>query len=245
VKIQHGGFVVNDYGSFGLKLLTLVLALSLPAISQSPVKDSPQTTANTPTHCSAETDSVPASVRKQRDQHWNEAIDWLIGPMGEIVEPTGHDIDLTVNPFDVPGGVILTATVGGYRTVSSALNPYVEATLCIERVFDDWSGTAHPSAQQHVTILAKGDWASGLNTPPDPYRLELTLQPGRKYLLILSYYPVGDFYEYGASWDISDGTVRANDPITKYQAEQHQSSLEGLTMQQLGPALNRLVHPPK
>ena len=84
-----------------------------------------------------------------------------------------------------------------------------------------------------------------MTIPADPYRLELAIQPEHQYLLILSYHRVGDFYEYRDSWDISDGTVRANSPLTKYQAEHHAEqgypSLEGLTVQQLGPALNALV----
>ena len=32
----------------------------------------------------------------------NEAIDWLIGPTGEIGRPTGGSCELTVVPFDVP-----------------------------------------------------------------------------------------------------------------------------------------------
>jgi hypothetical protein len=234
---------VNGYGSFGSRLVAVLLALSPSAISQSSSAP-PSKTPNSSPHCSAEKELVPGSLRAQRDLFWNAAIDWLIGPTGDIEEPTGNDIDLTADPFDVPGAVILTATVGGYRTVSSALKPYVEATLCVGRVFGNWSGAAHPSSEQHITILAKGDWASDFRTPPDPYRLELTLQPERTYLLILTYHGFGDFYELGDSWDISDGTVRANSPVTKYQAERGVSPLEGLTVQQVGPALKRIVLPP-
>ena len=253
---------MNGYGSFGSRLAAVLLALSLSAISQSS-SSPPSKTSNSSPHCSAEKELVPVPLRAQRDLFWNAAIqwngaiydgngaiDWLYGPTGDMGEPTGHDIDLTADPFAVPGAVILTATVGGYRTVSSALKPYVEATLCVGRVFGDWSGAAHPSSEQHITILTKGDWASDFRTPPDPDRLELTLQPERTYLLILTYHGFGDFYELGDSWDVSDGTVRANSPETKYQAELGVSPLEGLTVQQVGaalkrvPALRRIVLPP-
>jgi hypothetical protein len=182
-------------------------------------------------------------VRAQRDHYWNESIEWLIGPDGEVAEPTGGSIDLSADPFDVPGAVILTATVDRYRIFSSALKPYVEATLCVGYVFGDWSGEAHPSSKQHITILAKGDWGADFKAP-DPNRLEAALQPGRTYLLVLAYHRVGDFYEYRDSWDVSDGTVRANSPVTKYQAEHGLSPIEGLRVEQIGPALKHILSEP-
>jgi hypothetical protein len=241
---QHGDLVVKGYGRLGLGLSVLLLVLSSAALPQSSLKKSQSATSTASPHCSVANETVPASTRAQRDQFWNEGLEWLIEPSGHISDPGVGSIDLERNPLDVPGAVIVAATVGGYRTFSSALKPYVEATVCVDRVFGDWSRVAHPSTRQHITILAKGDWASDLSAPQDPYRLEVTLRPGRTYLVILTYHRIGDFYESYDSWDITDGIVRANTPVTKYQAEKGKSPLEGLTVQQLGPALSRLLSRP-
>ena len=71
---------------------------------------------------------------------------------------------------------------------------------------------------------------------------KLFLEPDHKYLLVLSYHSEGDFYQYVDDWDISTGTVRANTDRTQYLAREGRSSLDGLTVQQLGPAVGKLLY---
>jgi hypothetical protein len=66
---------------------------------------------------------------------------------------------------------------------------------------------------------------------------EVFLRPGMRYLLVLSYHSVGDFYTLGDDWDLSGGIVRPNTIRGQLVAREGRSSLSGLTVQQLGPAL--------
>ena len=219
--------------------IALACAFATAASAQTASKKSTPAPKSSPS-CPANQE-VPASRRAQRDHYWNEATAWLIGPYGEIEEPSVGSIDLTVDPFDVPDKVILTATYMNYRHVLSANAPYLELTLCVDHVFGSWSDVARPSPHHNVTLLQRGGRQRQYDMPPmagaDPDLAEIDLLPGHKYLLILSCQGAGDFYEEHDSWDITDGTVRANSPVTKYQATQGRSRVEGLTVQELGPAL--------
>jgi hypothetical protein len=48
-------------------------------------------------------------------------------------------------------------------------------------------------------------------------------------------------YEYG-DWEISDGIARANTHRAQYIAKHGRSSIDGLTVQQLGPALAKELY---
>ena len=218
--------------------IALACAFATAASAQTASKKSTPAPKSS-TSCPANQE-IPASLRAQRDHYWNEATAWLMGPYGEIEEPSGGSIDLTVDPFDVPGKVILTATYMNYRRVLSANAPYLELTLCVDHVFGSWSDVARPSPHYNVTLLQRGGSLRQYDMAVADLDLaQIDLLPGHKYLLILSYQSVGDFYEERDTWDITDGTVRANSPVTKYQATQGRSRVEGLTVQELGPALPR------
>ena len=59
------------------------------------------------------------------------------------------------------------------------------------------------------------------------------VQPGKAYLLLLGYQAHGDYYQLANSWDLSDGTVRANSGIDHQRELEGGSELLGLTQEQL------------
>ncbi len=65
---------------------------------------------------------------------------------------------------------------------------------------------------------------------------------GRKYLLVLSYQPVGDFYKIYDAWDITDGTIRAVRQRNQYVAHEGKSALNGLPAWQLDVVLPKLLN---
>jgi len=151
---------------------------------------------------------------------------------------------------EVQNRVILTGAFTGHRSVLSAseFSLYTEVTLRVDEVFDDQSSSGHPFRNRDITLLLSGGTVTlrsgrilSHNTPPR----RLFLEPDHKYLLVLSYHSDGDFYQYLDDWDISDGTVRANTYRTEYAARSGRSHLSGLTVEQLGPALDTLLHQSK
>lgn len=146
-----------------------------------------------------------------------------------------------------PDGVILTARFTRFRSVLSAsgYSLYSEVTLNVKQVFEDQSGAGYLAPQQETTVLVPGGTIAlpsgktlGYKTGPR----EWSLQPGHSYLMVLSYHKAGDFYFVTDDWDISDGLARPNDCRTDYWERTGRSSLGGLSVQQLGPALERLLY---
>lgn len=137
-------------------------------------------------------------------------------------------------------------TFTNHRSVLSAseFSLYTEVTVHVHEVFDDQSGSG-AFANKDITILVGGGTvtlASGRILSYDTEPIRFSLQPAHKYLLVLSYHREGDFYAAMDDWDISDGTVRPNTAPGEYRAEHGLSSLSGLTVEQLGPALGKLLY---
>jgi len=127
---------------------------------------------------------------------------------------------------------------------ASEFSLYTEVTVHVDEVFDDQSGS-RDHADKDITILVVGGTvtlASGRILSYDTEPIRFSLQPAHKYLLVLSYHREGDFYSVMDDWDVSDGTVRPNTVPGEYRAERGLSSLSGLTVQQLGPALGKLLN---
>lgn len=247
---------MKDLRFVAITALTVGLAFAGAALSQTKEKSSSAPAANawmlTPTPYLAWKRDVPASVRAQRDDFWDKSAPQqrpLTAPdADEMSVPSGQDVSGDEPEIrDLPHRVILTGTFTKHGSVLSVseYSLYTEVTLHVDEVFDDHSGSGNPFAHKDITLLLSGGTVtlrSGRvlthNTPPR----ELFLQPGHKYLLVLEYHGEGDFYQYTDDWDISDGTVRANSPRVKQLAEVGRSSLNGLAVQNLAPALGRLLY---
>jgi len=58
----------------------------------------------------------------------------------------------------------------------------------------------------------------------------------------MSYHPEGDFYEVTDEWGISDGVVRPNTDRTRAYAKEGRSSLSGVSVRQIGAALDKELY---
>src|SRR5215472_15485283 len=191
-----------------------------------------------PTPYLAWNQDISSSARAQRDANWDKAAfnkKPLTGPdvdLGNFSSCTG-DYDMAWEPSDisihVPNRAVLTATFSKFRSVLSAseISIYTEMTLQVDDVFQDQTGTGHPFKNKNIdvliyggTVILRSGQTFSLATEPCDYAIE----PGRKYLLVLSYQPAGDFYEPYDTWDISDGVVRAVDQRIQYLAHENQSA---------------------
>jgi hypothetical protein len=167
----------------------------------------------------------------------------------EYVTPSGCDGAASGREIqDRPGRAVATATFTGHSSVLSATeySLYSEITLRVGQVFEDRSGSQHLSPGQEITVVVTGGTVrlpSGRTVTYETSPREWSLQPDHSYLLVLSYYKEGDFWFYFETWDVSDGSLRPADCRTDYWARSGRSSLTGLTVQQLGPALGRILYP--
>jgi hypothetical protein len=167
--------------------------------------------------------------------------------------PCSGDYDMTKEPSDlsadVPNRVILTGALTYVHTrwSASALSRYVEATFHVDQIFQDLSGFGHLPPGQDISLLSYG----GSSDIPTSKDLSLTtnecedaLKLGHKYLLVLTHVEKGDFYETFDSWDISDGTVRANGFMARYVAMKGHSALDGIPASQLDSVVPKLLSNP-
>jgi len=193
---------------------------------------------------------IPPSVRAGRDRYLDQG---AVGQRYPLTSPLsdapGPGIGCGIPRSEIGAAlnrVILTGTFTNHRSVLSAseFSLYSEVTVQVEEVFEDQSGSG-VHADKDITILVGGGTvtlASGRVLSYDTQPVQFSLQPNRKYLLALSYYRDGDFYLVENDWDISDGTVRPNTRSGEYRASHGLSSLSGLTVQQLGPAVDKLLY---
>ena len=107
--------------------------------------------------------------------------------------------------------------------------------LSVSNVFQDASASLAPVAQM-VLILNGGTVSTeeGVVLSFLTQPRQISIHAGRTYLLALSFYSSGGFYRLGKSWDLTDGTVKANFPSSK----QIPSTLIGMSLQQLITALD-------
>lgn len=233
--------------------LTLGLGFAGVASSQTAPKDSSKPAANawmlTPTPYLEWNKDIAPSVRAQRDRFWDEVTHrdkpLTVEPdgtfMGEDFSGTDPEIP------DMPNRAILIATFTKSRSVLSAseFSIYTEVTMRVEEVFENHTGSGRLAMHDDITVMFSGGTVSlrsGRTLTDNTQPRDLFPQPGHKYLLLLSYNSQGDWYGYGDSWDISDGIVRADSRRTQYLAKHGRSSLDGLTVQQLGPALAKELY---
>jgi hypothetical protein len=192
---------------------------------------------------------ISPALRAERDNYWDEVtqreLPLTVQPGGTFM---GEDFSGSEPEIpDLPSRAILTATFTDSRSILSASERsiYTEVTMRVEEVFEDRTGSDHLVPHGDITIMFNGGTVSlrsGRILSDNAQPLDVFLRPGRRYLLLLSYNSQGNWYEYGDSWDISNGVVRANTHRTQYLAKAGRSSLSGLTVEQLGPALDKLLY---
>lgn len=243
-----------------LNLLLSAVVSSVPAVSQSratvPTKPSANSWMLNPTPYLQWNQDILPSLRAQRDAAWDEADVIQKEPLtlnvgrGSTNSCVG-DYDMEWEPSDisihVPNRAVLTATFTKFRSVLSAseVSLYTEIKLQVDEVFQDQTGTGEPFKRKHIDLLIRGGTVilrSGgtLSVATEP--CDYSLQPGRKYLLVLSYQPVGDFYEVYDGWDITDGIIRAVGQRNQYVAHEGNSALNGLPVWQLDVVLPKLLN---
>jgi len=247
------------YTTFCLVLLTVpLIAVGLPSQGSTiPPSDSSKDSTKTgievraenawmlvPTQ-SATRNTIVGSIRAERDRFWDDAIgahDALTKTNVQHAVSEGSWSTKEAEVPKIPNRAILTAAFTSYRGIltASERSIYTEVILHVQSTFEVTAGDARPNWDITVcipggTVVAPtGSVITSLTQPR-----EFSLQPGRTYLLVLSYEPSGDFYTVGDDWDISGGTVRINSVRSKFFS--NRSALDGLTTEQLAPALHRLL----
>ena len=242
------------FGFVGLRLLVVILVAGGSAISQSTSKDSTKPAPNawtlTPTPYLEWNKDIAHSIRAERDRYADEGAAGQELPLtAPHPDALGPGIGCGIPKSDIRPAlnrIVLTGTFTEDRSVLSAseFSLYSEVTIHVDQVFEDRSGSG-AFGQKDITILISGGTvtlASGRVLTHDTEPIQFSLQPSHKYLLVLSYYRDGDFFLIEDDWDISDGTVRPNTRPGEYRAKHGLSSLSGLTVEQLGPALDKLLY---
>ncbi len=67
------------------------------------------------------------------------------------------------------------------------------------------------------------------------------IQPGKKYLLVLSYELDKDFFSLGETWDLSSGTAKPNSAMEQLRAQNGRSVIVGRTEDDLISSLKSLL----
>ena len=243
---------MKELRTLAIAAMAVVCALATTVSSQTAPdnksKPAPNAWMLTPTpYLEWNTDIAP-SVRAERDKDADEGEGNelpLTDPQGWPLRPgIGCGIPETEIPPD-PNRVVLTGTFTKHRSVLSASERslYTEVTVHVDEIFEDRgaSGAVHGG---DVTIMFWGGTvtlALGRTLTYDTQPIQFSLQPDHRYFLVLSYHREGDYFVVEDDWDISDGILRPNTGSDEYRAKHGLSSLNGLTVQQLGPALDKLL----
>ena len=190
-------------------------------------------------------DAVSASTRDQRNRYWDNQSPVLRGDV--LTAESAHHFfkseDGGVNGPEIRELLNRGVLIGTFLTYQSILTPsrrtvYTDVTFRVHQVFQDQRGRATPNSDITVSLLGgtvlqpSGEPISFLTHPR-----ELSLQPNRPYLLLLTYNPDGDFYLPVDNWDLSDGFARPNTGVSQAKAKEG-TSISGMTVEALIHTLN-------
>jgi hypothetical protein len=231
---------VLSYLSVGIISLVLVGG----AVGQPPLGPS-FTPANLwmthPVSWAPSADSVPTSLRQQRDQYF----DGLIGLPSPITPANMKSRELSDGTTfgaqpeipNIPNRAIFIATFASYQPVLSRSGRaiYTEIRFVVSNIFQDRAGNLKPGSDLVLiipggTIKTETGVVLSFLTRPRHY----SVTAGGTYLLIASYHNSGAFYILGKSWDLSGGVVRRNFD----SSSQTPSTLIGLSVPELIASLN-------
>jgi hypothetical protein len=239
--------------TFTATALGVLFALSLISSAQMAPDDASTPAPNawmlTPTPYLEWNKDVSPSVRKERDRYLDQGAVGQRYPLtSPHADPLGPGIGCGMSKTEIPPAinrVILTGTFTKHRSVLSAseFSLYSEITVHVDEVFEDQSGSGAAPGED-LTILVSGGTvtlASGRVLTYGTQPIRFSLQPDHRYLLTLSHYGAGSFYLVEDDWDTSDGFLRFNTRPDEYRAQHGLSSLSGLKIEELGPALATLL----
>jgi hypothetical protein len=139
---------------------------------------------------------------------------------------------------------IVIGTFKSSRSVFSASQKavYTEITLHVTDVFEDTSAKIAPDADITLAFLggtvksSDGKIISLLTNP-----IQYSLQPSRKYVMVLRYQQAPEFYTVVRNWDFTDGVVRANSSAEHNIESRGGSPVLGLTKEQLTTYLKEQI----
>lgn len=239
------------------RIAAILLVVTGQTVSQSPSgpkpSSPPQIAENAwmqhPTSLSGSGSSeVAARFRAERDSFW----DGVSGERAPLTPDSASHTATGESWFEpspeipkVHGRVVLTGTFAAYRSILSASgrSVYTEITINVDEVFQNRSAFEVVHGDNVTVAIAGGTvlTPSGQTLHYLTQPRELFLQPGRKYLLVLSYKQSGQFLTLADQWDISDGTLRVSSMRNRTRVQRGRSSLNGIEVAHLEQALSRLL----
>lgn len=194
--------------------------------------------------------SIEPEVRSQRDIFWDKASMSSV-PLTEegSVRVVGGSFDLSADPGElsiVPDRAVVTASFTSFHSVMSVSGRalYTEILLKVDRVFEDSTGANYSLNKRDITLIIYGgavtleDGRFFAVDNPDA-RPDLFIQPGRKYLFVLRYHKLGDFFGLCDSWDISGDKVKASSVRALYFAGTGHSALNEVPVKEIGSVVTR------
>ena len=217
----------------------LLVLLSASLLGQTPTPSPANAWMKTPTTLPS-ADDVPAPLRHDRDS-------FLDAPFRKGHPLTSDNGSATVvsegphSPTDpeiptFPNRAVVIGTFKTSRSLLSAsgLSVYTEVQFQVDTVFDKGpalvlSGTTVTVALAGGTVRKSDGQIISFLTQPRAY----SIQPNGTYLAILNYKNNGQFYTLDKTWDLSDGITRPNSSLEKDRADRGQSTLVGLSKDQL------------
>jgi hypothetical protein len=180
-------------------------------------------------------------ARQARDQYFDQLIGYRAPLTPETAKGSGLSEGVPLpNQEEIPNlpnRSVLIAAFLSYQPIlsNSGRAIYTEVTFLVNNRFEDTSGREAPGSK-FVLIIPGGTvtTSSGvtLSFMTQPRRFSINV--GKTYLLAMSYHTNGDFFIVGKAWDVTDGIVRANFPLSSNTP----ATLIGLSLQQLTSKLN-------
>lgn len=194
-------------------------------------------------------DSVSQSSRSVRDQYFDavfgnpsplkpETASWAhIGQDPSAAKDIAKFPELPTNP----NRTIVSATFTKFQSVlsQSQRSIYTEISFTLDHSFEApndplAAGTTITVAIAGGSVQTSGGNLSYLVDPQDFF-----IQPGKRYLLVLSYNADGDFYTLVKNWELSGGVVTPNSKLEQTRAAQGKAALASVAEDQIAPVLQR------
>ncbi len=196
-------------------------------------------------------DTAAPLLRTARDQYFDQ----IFGGVSALKPDTAswsHIAQAPFNPADLtripelpanPDRTILTASFSSFKSVLSQSQRciYTEINFSVDRTFQ--SATASLASGAAITVIIPGGsvqtGTGTLSYLADPQKF--FIQPGNKYLLVLSYDADGDFYTLVKDWTVSGGALQPDSALEQARAAAGKSSLAGISESQIASAIAPLL----